>query len=104
MQVQGRQTYHQDFLNSPGLQKGLLGMKEGEIRTLIVEPEQGYKNTVWAIPNEEYRNSTLVYDIHILQIEPSLHSLLAPTAHPGLLFTDTCFRCTPSPPCFSGWT
>ncbi|HLR90915.1 MAG TPA: FKBP-type peptidyl-prolyl cis-trans isomerase [Balneolaceae bacterium] len=71
MQFQGRQTYHQDFLNSPGLQKGLLGMKEGEIRTLIVEPEQGYKNTAWAIPNEEYRNSTLVYDIHIMQIEPS---------------------------------
>lgn len=71
MQFQGRQTYHQDFLNSPGLQKGLLGMREGEIRTLIVEPEQGYKHAQWTIPNEEYRNSTLIYDIHIIQVEPS---------------------------------
>src|SRR5690625_7414552 len=83
MQFQGRQTYHQDFLNSPGLQKGLLGMKEGEIRTLIVEPEQGYKNTAWAIPNEEYRNSTLVYDIHIMQIEPSCHATVSPDRSPG---------------------
>lgn len=71
MPFQGRQTYHQDMLNSPGLQAGLMGMKEGEQRTLIVEPEQAFKNAQTTLPNEEYRESTLIYDIYVVQIEPS---------------------------------
>lgn len=71
MPFQGRQTYHQDMVNSPGLQAGLLDMMEGERRTLIVEPEQGFKNAQTTLPNEEYRESTLIYDIHVIQIEPS---------------------------------
>ena len=71
MPFQGRQTYHQDMVNSPGLQTGLLGMREGEIRTLIVEPEQGFQNAQMTLPNEEFRNSTLIYDIHVVRIDPS---------------------------------
>lgn len=71
MPYQGRQVYHQDLLNTPGLQAGILGMMENERRTLIVAPEQGYKDAQTTLPNEQYRDQTLIYDIYIHRIDPS---------------------------------
>lgn len=59
------------YAYSPGLKKGLLGMKEGEKRTIIVEPEQGLANTPEGHPNYEYRESTLIYDVLVSQTNPS---------------------------------
>lgn len=51
-----------------GLRQGLLGMKEGERRTLIVQPEQGYADLPDGAANSEYRESVLQYDLIVLDI------------------------------------
>ncbi len=51
-----------------GLRQGLIGMKEGEKRTIIVEPEQGFANLPDGTANSAYRESTLQYDIIVLDI------------------------------------
>jgi len=48
-----------------GWDEGVLGMKEGEKKTLVVPPEKGYGNqAVGSIP----ANSTLNFDIEIVKI------------------------------------
>ncbi|MCC5908033.1 MAG: FKBP-type peptidyl-prolyl cis-trans isomerase [Balneolaceae bacterium] len=66
-------TFRQDviqFAYTPGLRIGLLGMKEGEKRSVIVSPEKGYGNVPSGSPNAAYRESTLIYDIRVSTIGP----------------------------------
>lgn len=48
-----------------GLRKGLIGMREGEKRVLIVPPEEGFANIQSGSLNEAFRNQTLRYDIEL---------------------------------------
>lgn len=49
----------------PGLDEGLLGMKEGELRVITVPPALGYGNDAKPkIP----RNSTLVFEVEMLDV------------------------------------
>jgi FKBP-type peptidyl-prolyl cis-trans isomerase len=61
-------TYSVALAYTPGLRKGLVGMKEGEVRTLIVEPSQGFGDMPSGAVNSQYRESTLQYDIEITRI------------------------------------
>lgn len=51
-----------------GLRQGLLGMQEGERRTLIVQPEQGYGDLPDGAANSAYNESVLQYDLILLEI------------------------------------
>lgn len=46
-----------------GFQRGLVGLKEGGRRTLVIPPNLGYGNT-----NNRFRNETLYYDVDLVQI------------------------------------
>lgn len=71
--VAGVHPYDQPTFNvqraySNGLRKGLIGMKEGEERVLIVPPSEGFENIPGGTLNEAYRNNTLRYDIELEEI------------------------------------
>lgn len=55
------------LIYTAGLRKGLTGMKVGEIRTIIVSPEQGYEDVTAGL-TAEYSESTLQYDIELTNI------------------------------------
>jgi hypothetical protein len=55
---------------TPGLKIGLLGMADGEQRTIVVEPEQGFGDVSDSNANTAYREDTLVYDILVSEINP----------------------------------
>jgi hypothetical protein len=55
---------------NPGFKAGMLGMREGEKRTIVVKPEQGFANVPSNSLNAAYRNNTLIYDIRVSRIEP----------------------------------
>jgi hypothetical protein len=48
-----------------GLRKGIIGMKEGEKRVLIVPPEQGFEPINSGSINDPYREETLRYDVEL---------------------------------------
>ncbi|REL33729.1 hypothetical protein DYD21_10000 [Rhodohalobacter sp. SW132] len=48
-----------------GLRKGLIGMREGEKRVLIVPPSEGLANIQSGGLTEQFRNDTLRYDIEL---------------------------------------
>lgn len=51
-----------------GWDEGVVGMKVGEKKTLTIAPEKGYgENAVGPIP----ANSTLIFDIEVLAINPT---------------------------------
>lgn len=53
----------------PGFREGLIGMKEGEQRVLIIPPSLAYGNiTERANPNFRFRNDTLVFDVELDEI------------------------------------
>lgn len=54
---------------TPGFREALLGMREGEKRTLIISPEKAYKNIPQNSVNSQYTESTLIYDIRISRID-----------------------------------
>ncbi len=56
---------------SPGLKSGLLGMKEGEKRTLIVSPEKGFGNAPSGLYISQFKDDTLIYDIKVSRIFPN---------------------------------
>lgn len=55
---------------TPGFKIGLLGMKEGERRTLVVPPSEAYEDLPNGHINEKYRDNTLIYDVQISRISP----------------------------------
>lgn len=56
---------------TPGFAEGLLGMRTGEKRTLVVSPEKGYENIPKNVVNQEHAESTLIYDVRISNISPT---------------------------------
>ena len=63
-------TYSILLSYTPGLKIGLLGIREGEKRTLVVPPEQGFGNVPENHVSEEYKENTLIYDIRVSSIRP----------------------------------
>ncbi len=61
-------SYNIQLAYTFGLRQGLLGMQEGERRTLIVQPEQGYGDLPDGAANSEYKESVLQYDLIVLDI------------------------------------
>ena len=53
----------------PGWEKGLLGMKVGGKRRLTIPPELAYQDR--GVPNVIPPNSTLIFDIAMLKIQPA---------------------------------
>jgi hypothetical protein len=51
-----------------GFRKGIIGMRNGEVRTLIVSPEKGFRDLPSTSVNAQFRESTLQYDLEITQI------------------------------------
>lgn len=50
---------------SEGLRKGIIGMKEGEKRVLIVPPEEGLANVPTGDLRASFRSDTLRYDLEL---------------------------------------
>lgn len=48
-----------------GLRKGLIGMREGEKRVIIVPPAEGFERIGSGSVNDEYREETLRYDVEL---------------------------------------
>lgn len=59
------QNYNVERSFTHGLRKGLIGMREGEKRVLIVPPEEGFANIQSGGLTEAFRNDTLRYDIEL---------------------------------------
>jgi FKBP-type peptidyl-prolyl cis-trans isomerase 2 len=55
---------------TPGFKAGLLGMADGEQRTIVVEPSQGFGDVSDTNANTAFRDDTLVYDILVSEINP----------------------------------
>ncbi len=55
---------------TPGLKAGILGMQQGEKRTLVLSPEKGYGTASSTNNNAKYRENTLIYDIRVSSINP----------------------------------
>jgi len=60
--------FSQSRAYTDGLRNGLIGMRQGEDRVLIVEPEQGFGNIPNGLLNSQYRDATLRYDITLQRI------------------------------------
>lgn len=69
-QVQNVFQYSIQLAYTPGFEKGLLGMADGEKRTIVVEPEQGFGNVSDNNANTAFREDTLVYDVLVSEINP----------------------------------
>lgn len=63
-------TYSVAQTYTPGLKIGLIGMQQGEFRTVVVSPEKGYKNIPSGTLMSQYRDNTLIYEIRITRIFP----------------------------------
>jgi hypothetical protein len=63
-------TYSVAQTFTPGLKRGLIGMQQGEFRTVVVAPEKGYGNIPSGTLTSQYRNNTLYYEIRISRIFP----------------------------------
>ncbi|MCC5913720.1 MAG: FKBP-type peptidyl-prolyl cis-trans isomerase [Balneolaceae bacterium] len=60
--------YSLNLAYTNGLRKGLIGMREGEQRTLIVSPELGFQALRSEALHGQYREDTLQYDIEVVEI------------------------------------
>jgi FKBP-type peptidyl-prolyl cis-trans isomerase len=58
----------------PGFEQGIVGMREGEARRLIVPPALGYGGETVRNPDTGEvlipPNSTIVFDVEVLEVEP----------------------------------
>lgn len=52
-----------------GFRRGLLGMKEGEKRVIIVPPSLGYTDNRPGVNNMDLRDETLRYDVELIGIQ-----------------------------------
>jgi peptidylprolyl isomerase len=61
----------------PGFTKGIIGMKEGEKRTLFIHPDLGYGTSGYLPPN-----SLLTFEVEVLKANaaPAMDALTAPGA------------------------
>ena len=55
---------------TPGFKAGIMGMKLGESRTLIVSPEKGFESAPAGFVNAKYSENTLSYEVRISRIFP----------------------------------
>ncbi len=60
--------FNQTRAYTTGLQYGIIGMRQGEDRVLIVEPELGFGDLPNGMLNSQFRESTLRYDITLQRI------------------------------------
>ncbi len=51
-----------------GVRRGVIGMKEGEARTLVIPPELGYGSTEDGPTNSRLADETLIFDIEVVRI------------------------------------
>lgn len=51
-----------------GFRRGLMGMQEGEKRTIVIPPHLGYENAQRGDRGYELRNDTLIFDIELDEI------------------------------------
>lgn len=51
-----------------GFRRGLIGMKEGEKRTVVIPPELGYGGSQSGTNGFDLRNDTLIFDIELVEI------------------------------------
>lgn len=51
-----------------GVRRGVIGMKEGEKRTLVIPPELGYGSTEDGQTNSRLADETLIFDIEVVRI------------------------------------
>ncbi len=51
-----------------GLRRGVVGMKEGEVRVIVVPPPLGFENVSVVNPDAEFREDTLIYDVELFEI------------------------------------
>lgn len=51
-----------------GFRRGILGMQEGEKRTVVIPPELGYGESQEGTNGFDLRNDTLVFDIELVEI------------------------------------
>lgn len=58
-------TFSFDRAQTDGLRKGIIGMREGEKRVIIVPPEQGFELIGTGSINDPYREDTLRYDVEL---------------------------------------
>ena len=65
----------------PGFARGIIGMREGEKRTLYIHPELGYGKTSYLPPN-----SVLVFDVEVVKANrlPEQEVALSPASHENL--------------------
>lgn len=54
-----------DRARTDGLKKGIIGMREGEKRVIIVPPDQGFESIGAGSINDPYREDTLRYDVEL---------------------------------------
>lgn len=62
------QNYNLNLALTNGLRKGIIGMREGEKRVLIVPPSEGFVNVNSRSFNAPFQNDTLRYDIELNRI------------------------------------
>lgn len=51
-----------------GFRIGLMGMQEGEKRTLVIPPSLGYGENPERTQNEDLENETLIFDVELVEI------------------------------------
>lgn len=51
-----------------GFRRGIIGMKEGEKRTLVIPPELGYGESQEGTNGFDLRDDTLIFDIELVEI------------------------------------
>lgn len=55
-------------MNTRGIREGVIGMKEGETRVVIVPPELGFTNISSSSQLYQYRDEPLIYEVELIEI------------------------------------
>lgn len=62
-------TFREENPQIEGFRRGLLGMKEGEKRVIVVPDSLGYNNSQPGTNGMDLRDSTLHYDVELVRIQ-----------------------------------